>query len=73
MRSVGPEPLRAHPAAKGWGWGRLAWRVGLGGHLEIQQQVLGDVACIDAHLNGSIELSQKFLRGLSPAPSQVLL
>lgn len=51
----------------------MAWRVGLGGHLEIQQQVLGDVACIDAHLNGSIELSQKFLRGLSPAPSQVLL
>lgn len=38
-------------------------------HLEVQQQILGDVTLVDAHLNSSIELSQKFLRCLSPAPS----
>lgn len=60
------EPTLLLRAGRGTG---LAWQVGLGGHLEVQQQILGDVTLVDAHLNSSVELSQKFLRCLSPAPS----
>lgn len=46
----------------------MAWRVGMGRHLEVQQQVLSEVTCVDADLDRFIELSDQFLTCLSPAP-----
>lgn len=47
--------------------------MGLGGDLEVLQQLLRDVACVDADLDGSVEFGHKFSSCFSPAPPQVLL
>lgn len=47
--------------------------MGLRADLEAPQQVLGNVACVDADPDGSVELGHKFQRCLGPALSQVLL
>lgn len=79
---LGPRPSAPPPGGprgqRAEGWGRPGWPGGGGGrgggaHLEVPQQVLGDVACVDADLDGSVELGHSFLRCLRPAPCQVLL
>lgn len=76
-------PLGQRPSAPppGGPWGQWGLRAGArpgcpgagGTHLEVPQQVLGDVTCVDADLHSSVELGHLLLRCLSPAPCQVPL